>query len=100
MRNKNIYANNFNHIQTVAVIVISSLVWLLSIPALAAAPGGDQIDWFKLGMGLFGGLAVFLIGIEQLSGSLQAAAGEKLKVLLAKLTKNNKRQDVLKWRFG
>ncbi len=88
MRNKSVYANNFNHIHIVAVIVISSLVWLLSIPALAAAPGGDKIDWFKLGMGLFGGLAVFLIGIEQLSGSLQAAAGEKLKVLLAKLTKN------------
>ncbi len=88
MYNKKTFASNIPPIQIVAVITLASFAWLLAIPALAAAPGGDKIEWFKLGMGLFGGLAVFLIGIEQLSGSLQAAAGEKLKILLAKLTRN------------
>lgn len=41
-----------------------------------------------LGMGLFGGLAIFLIGLEFLSTALQAAAGERLKMLLATFTQN------------
>jgi phosphate:Na+ symporter len=46
------------------------------------------IDWFGLAMGLFGGLAMFLFGLEQLSDGLQAASGDALKDVLAKLTKN------------
>ncbi len=74
--------------RTILLLGLLALVWLLAAPVLAAEPGGDQIDWFTLGMGLFGGLAVFLFGLEHLSGALQAAAGEKLKVILAKLTTN------------
>jgi len=73
---------------TISFLAVGALGWFLASPALAAAPGGDQIDWPTLGMGLFGGLAVFLLGLEHLSGALQAAAGEKLKVILAKLTTN------------
>ena len=64
------------------------LLWIPLSPALAAQAGGDRIDWFILGMGMFGGLAVFLFGLEHLSTALQASAGEKLKVILAKLTTN------------
>ena len=46
------------------------------------------MDWFEIIMGLFGGLALFLFGLDQLAGGLQAAAGESMKVFLAKLTKN------------
>ena len=76
------------NLRTLAFLAFAALAWLLASPALAAAPGGDDIDWVTLGMGLFGGLAVFLFGLEQLSGALQAAAGERLKVILAKLTTN------------
>ena len=48
----------------------------------------QSIDWFGLAMGLFGGLAMFLFGLEQLSDGLQAASGDALKDVLAKLTKN------------
>ncbi|RLI96611.1 MAG: hypothetical protein DRO99_04170, partial [Candidatus Aenigmatarchaeota archaeon] len=41
--------------------------------------------------GLAGGLALFLFGINLLSEGLQKAAGEKLKDLLEKLTKNRLR---------
>jgi len=47
-----------------------------------------MIDWLKLGMGLFGGLAMFLFGMEQMSEGLKAAAGETLKDVLSRLTKN------------
>ena len=46
------------------------------------------MDWFEIIMGLFGGLALFLFGLDQLATGLQAAAGESMKTFLAKLTKN------------
>jgi phosphate:Na+ symporter len=47
-----------------------------------------DINWLHLGMGLFGGLALFLGGLEQLSEGLKQAAGQTLKVILARLTTN------------
>ena len=38
--------------------------------------------------GLLGGLAIFLFGMNMMSESLQKAAGEKMKAVLAVLTKN------------
>jgi len=73
-------------------VLLLSGVFLLSVfalPVLAEAEGGeDIIDWFTLGMGLFGGLAMFLFGMEQMSEGLKAAAGETLKDVLSRLTKN------------
>jgi len=46
------------------------------------------MDWFEITMGLFGGLALFLFGLDQLATGLQAAAGESMKTILAKLTRN------------
>jgi phosphate:Na+ symporter len=56
----------------------------------AASPPdvGAGIDWFKLGMELFGGLALFLGGLELLSEGLKKAAGQTLKDVLARLTTN------------
>ena len=48
----------------------------------------SEINWMHLAMGLFGGLAMFLFGMEQMSEGLKAAAGETLKDILARLTKN------------
>ena len=47
-----------------------------------------DIDWLQLGMGLFGGLALFLAGLDMLSEGLKRAAGETLKLFLSKLTGN------------
>ena len=65
-----------------------ALALTLGSPVLAASPDGDRINWFTLIMGMFGGLAIFLIGLDMLSTALQAAAGEKLKIILTKLTNN------------
>lgn len=39
-------------------------------------------------MGLLGGLALFLYGMQMMSSGLESAAGNKMKVILAKLTAN------------
>ena len=65
------------------------LLFVIALPVLAGTePDANTIDWLNLGMGLFGGLAMFLFGMEQMSEGLKAAAGDTLKDLLSRLTKN------------
>ena len=81
------YPKNFPKILWLTFIV-SPLLWLAALPAYAAASGGASIDWLTLGMGLFGGLALFLAGLEILSEGMKKAAGETLKLVLYQLTTN------------
>ena len=66
------------------------LLAILAYPfaTLAAEVAAEDIDWLRLLMGLFGGLAMFLFGMEQMSDGLKGAAGDTLKDVLARLTKN------------
>ena len=50
---------------------------------LAASP-----DWGKMAIQLLGGLALFLYGMEQMANALKMVAGERMKLVLAKLTTN------------
>ena len=45
-------------------------------------------DTVKILFGLFGGLAIFIFGMNMMSECLQKAAGEKMKKILSLLTKN------------
>lgn len=56
----------------------------------AAEPAGETsgIHWLTLSMHLFGGLALFLGGLEVLSDGLKKAAGNTLRTVLEKLTVN------------
>ena len=58
------------------------------VPVASASLSEATIDWLQVGMGLFGGLALFLAGLDMLSEGLKKAAGETLKILLSKLTTN------------
>jgi phosphate:Na+ symporter len=49
---------------------------------------GSTFELFPLFMGLFGGLALFLFGLDQLSTSLKAVAGGRMKAILSRLTTN------------
>ena len=49
---------------------------------------GSGLELFPLLMGLFGGLALFLYGLDQLSTSLKAVAGGRMKQILSRLTRN------------
>lgn len=48
----------------------------------------DTIDWFKLVVGLLGGLALFLLGMELMTEALRLVVGDKARGLLEKLTSN------------
>jgi len=65
---------------------------LLAISFLAyAEEAGIAIvspDWLQLSLGLFGGLALFLAGLQMLSDGMKKAAGQALKTGLARLTTN------------
>ncbi|MCI7814224.1 MAG: Na/Pi cotransporter family protein [Lachnospiraceae bacterium] len=45
-------------------------------------------ETLKIVFGLFGGLAIFIFGMNMMSECLQKAAGEKMKTILSMLTKN------------
>ncbi len=69
-------------------------VALLSVGAAIAfaadgpSPSGGGLDVPTMLFSLFGGLALFLFGMEQMAGALKAVAGEGLRKILAKLTVN------------
>lgn len=48
----------------------------------------SELDQFALGVGLIGGLALFLLGMDILTSALKLVAGDYMKSLLAKLTRN------------
>jgi phosphate:Na+ symporter len=48
----------------------------------------NELDLFPLIMGLFGGLAIFLFGMEQMTDALKSVAGSGMSKVLARLTKN------------
>ncbi|MEJ1342246.1 MAG: Na/Pi cotransporter family protein [Candidatus Sedimenticola sp. (ex Thyasira tokunagai)] len=73
--------------KSVAIPLAMILGILFMAPAFAAG-GGNSIDWFKMAMTLFGGLAIFLYGMELMTESLKAVAGNKMKMILEKLTGN------------
>ena len=56
--------------------------------AATSEPTPESPDWLQLGLGLFGGLALFLAGLQQLSEGMTKAAGQALKKVLGTLTKN------------
>jgi phosphate:Na+ symporter len=47
-----------------------------------------EIPWGFLIIGLFGGLALFLYGMEKMSEGLKKSAGNKMRTILATLTRN------------
>ncbi|WCE32194.1 Na/Pi cotransporter family protein [Vibrio sp. SCSIO 43137] len=68
---------------------LSLIVVLLVAPqTVLAAENGTDISYLPMSIGLLGGLAIFLYGMDKMSNALKRAAGDKMKMLLAKLTSN------------
>jgi len=61
-------------------IVFSSPVYAVELT--------KTMNWPLMAMNLFGGLAIFLFGMEQMADSLKAVAGKRMKSILSKLTSN------------
>ena len=69
-------------------LIVGLILVLFTHTAFAEEAVSQDVDWFYLIMALLGGLAMFLYGMEQMSDGLQSAAGDKLKDVLAGLTRN------------
>jgi phosphate:Na+ symporter len=52
------------------------------------SPKPGEISWAFLVIGLLGGLALFLYGMEKMSEGMKKSAGNKMRSILAALTKN------------
>jgi len=62
-------------------------IWMLATATgLAASP--ESIDVFILTTTLFGGLALFLLGLDHLTESLRLVAGSRMRSVLGALTRN------------
>ena len=70
-------------------LVALAAIFLLWPQSASAEDGGPKpINFLAMGVGLLGGLALFLYGMEKMTDGLKAAAGEQMKILLTKLTRN------------
>ena len=74
------------------VFVSIALCWGIGTVSFAAEDTAvsdpSTLHVFTMVMGLFGGLALFLYGMEKMAAALKVATGEQLKIILAKLTTN------------
>jgi len=74
--------------RSVARVTLMFTIFFVVTLFAAKSPPESPLNWFEIGMGLFGGLALFLAGLDQLTEGLKMAAGESLKNILQKLTTN------------
>ncbi len=77
-----------NRVKFLLILLAGFAVAMLTFPAFAAAAEEVSVAWGVMGMKLFGGLALFLFGMEQMAEALKAVAGERMKNILARLTTN------------
>ncbi|MBF0383857.1 MAG: Na/Pi cotransporter family protein [Magnetococcales bacterium] len=61
---------------------------LTAIDPVFAGSSTKEMDWVNMAQKLFGGLAIFLYGMELMTEHLRKVAGEKMKDILAKMTNN------------
>ena len=76
---------------TLSTYQILPMLGLLVIPTALLGAGvgsGCSLNPVNIVMGILGGLALFLYGMELMSDGLKQAAGEKMKLVLAALSKN------------
>jgi len=79
-----------NSNKLVIPVIMGILCGVMFAPALAAATSSsaNEMHWWEMAMKLCGGLALFLFGMEQMADALKAVAGDRMKTVLATLTKN------------
>lgn len=70
------------------VCLLGIFAVLIVTPIYASDGGSEEMGWGVMAMQMFGGLALFLFGMEQMADALKAVAGERMKSILAKLTAN------------
>jgi len=72
----------------VKLLFLFFIASLLFANILFAGGSPVEISWGFLIIGLFGGLAIFIFGMEMMSEGMKKSAGSKMRAILAALTKN------------
>ena len=62
--------------------------FLFSSALYAAGQDSNSISFFLLATGLFGGMGMFLYGMEMMSDGMKVTAGNSMRTILEKLTSN------------
>ena len=68
--------------------LLLALSLIIISPVFAANNTKGAIDWTVMIMTLFGGLALFLYGMNKMSDGMKKAAGDSMRKILAAITKN------------
>lgn len=81
-----------NSLPWLSVLILFFILFFLW-PMPAAVPADETADvtfisWSKILFGVSGGLAFFLYGMEKMSEGMKSTAGNKMRAILASLTKN------------
>ena len=63
----------------VFILLAGVFTALAAMPVFAAVESEQTINWGVMGMQLFGGLALFLFGMEQMADALKAVADRCLQ---------------------
>ena len=71
-----------------SILAILSLLPTSTLALSPAASSGKEISVFLMITSLFGGLGMFLYGMEMMSDGMKVAAGNKMRSILEKLTSN------------
>ena len=61
---------------------------VIAMFADSGTSGDGSIDTFLVVTGLFGGLAIFLLGMDRMRQALRIIAGDRMRGTLEKLTRN------------
>ncbi|MEA2058931.1 MAG: Na/Pi cotransporter family protein [Thermodesulfobacteriota bacterium] len=88
----NLRALHTNSLPWLSVLILFFILFFLW-PMPATVPADDTADvtfisWSKILFGISGGLAFFLYGMEKMSEGMKSTAGNKMRAILASLTKN------------
>jgi phosphate:Na+ symporter len=71
-----------------SLLVIACFISFPAVSGFAAEGEVQSISWGFLIIGLFGGLALFLYGLNKMSTGMKKSAGNKMRSILAALTQN------------
>ena len=73
---------------TNSTVLILALLGLGTLLYAGTDTTGNSVNWILLITSLFGGLGMFLYGMEMMSDSMKVTAGNKMRTILEKLTSN------------
>jgi phosphate:Na+ symporter len=91
MRSSKLDFETFKSIPSIIALAglgVALLVFTMIACAAEPVVAAESPDWLQLGLGLSGGLALFLGGLQQLSDGMKKAAGQTLTTVLGRLTTN------------